>query len=350
VIRRRLRVSCGFAVVSSIEQNSAVEKVAIEVATWLSRSGGLGTFNVQFLEEHGGATDGSIWLSDLNPRPGTSSVSALASGSNLVAHLIGERVSKPQCGLVVRNLQDHFYPDLLKCAKGIVLDLDETVICQKSWMAAKSDIVSSKLNERFGAKIASRFNDVVMSLIDEGPWDRMLDFVVSRADLQPSMIDYILAEWRSAQPKSVAVHPDAAALITALKACGIPLALVTDNPVESQKQKLAVLPKGLYPDVVTYTAGLQAPKPSPIGFIDAAARLGLSPSDLIMVGDSPWRDASGSLAAGYRACVLVQRKGSMTNANSALFLKQKPDISSKVIWLENLFGLQTFFCGMDSRS
>lgn len=349
LVRRRIRVSGGFAVVTSVEQMPAVENAARNVTDWLARSGGLGLFNVQFLEEHGGEHDGKLWLSDLNPRPGTSSVSAQLAGTNLVAHLLGQRSNLPQPGLVVRSLQDRFYPDRFTGVNGVVFDLDETIICQKSWMIAKAGIVLADLQRRLGAEAVTALSSALLPLIDEGPWDRMLDLAVARAGLPQIFVADLITAWRAARPDTATVHPDAAALITALKERGIPFAIVTDNPTSSQEQKLAALPSDLSPDAVIYTDKLKAPKPSPVGFTEAAGDLGLQPATLLMIGDSPWRDAEGALAAGYNACVLVQRRGSMTNAQSALYERHRPDQAKRVIWLDSLFGLIHLICAESPR-
>ena len=53
--------------------------------------------------------------------------------------------------------------------------------------------------------------------------------------------------------------------------------------------------------------------PTAVAFAAMAAALGLPPSALAMVGDNPYRDGLGALAAGYGAAYVVGRPGAFFN-------------------------------------
>lgn len=340
VCRRRLRASGGFAVISEVTASAAVEKLAKQAAAWLARAGGHGLFNVQFLQE----ADGSIWLSDVNPRAGTSSGAALLAGVNLVEFLLGDApnsLQAPQPGLAVRTLQDRFLAQLPSAVEGVVFDLDETLICQKSWMHGKLAAVLAALESRLAPAQVERFHAEALRLIDEGPWPQLIDLALSRSSLPAHLAPPLIELWRQAAPSALELHQDAWALARALQQRGIKLALLSDNPAASQRQKIALLPADVHFQSIVLTDELSAPKPDPRGFLAAAEGLGLVPERVLMVGDSPWRDALGALAAGYAATVLVQRRGSMSNPMRELFESLHGEIARQhVVWTESLFGIE----------
>lgn len=335
VCRRRLRASGGFAVISEMVHDAAVAGLARDTATWLLSVGACGLFNIQFLQ----GPDGTLWLNDVNPRPGTSSVCALSAGANLVEFLIsGAEVSAPVPGLVVRTLKERFLPRLNGRIEGVVFDLDETLICQKSWMRAKLGCVLAKLQESLEPAVLARFRLEALRIVDEGPWSQLIDLALARAGLGADHARGVIELWRRAEPATVVVHQDAFALMRAVKARDIPVALLSDNPAASQRQKIARLPEGMTFDAVVLTDALSAPKPDARGFVEVTERLHLGPEKLLMVGDSPWRDALGALRAGYAGAVIVKRDGGMSNPLRELFEQEFPDSKGRTAWLDSLYG------------
>lgn len=333
VPRERLRVSGGFAVVSRIDAGAPVLKVARRTAHWLAERGACGIVNLQILVEPSGAQ----WVNDVNLRPGTSSGAALAAGVNLAAFMLGrlDRASKPASGLFVRTLQDRFVArPFERRIAGVALDLDDCLIDQKAWMDEKLALVLEEWPSFADAGARDAFEDAARRLIDEGPWDRLLDFAAERSGIDRALVPTLIARWRAAQPRKVAVYPDASALLHALRNAGIRLALVTDNPAASQRQKLACLPSDSTFDAVVLTAELGAAKPDPRGYLAAARQLGLEPSEMIAVGDSPWRDGLGAVAAGFAGAVIAPRRGGMGNATRARFARAHPTAS--IHWVDDL--------------
>lgn len=331
--RLRLRASGGYSVISEVvETSGGPEYEAMAAARWLAEQGGLGLFNIQFLEE-----DNRYNLTDINPRPGTSSVSALAAGSNLVQFLLNGGRERSCGGYVIRTLKDTFIAKNLSGALGVVFDLDETVIDQKIWMRAKLDILLESHSELLGDLL--RMRTIALQIIDEGPWDRLIDVATERAGLPREVTQLLIPAWRSAWPSTIRVHSDSGGLASDLKNRCIPFAILTDNPVTSQRQKIERLPAIWHDAPVVYTDEIKAPKPSPEGFKLAADALDLPPQSLLYIGDSPWRDAVGALRAGYRGAVIVQRAGSMHNSSKQLFLENFPEFRSKISWVPSLSGL-----------
>lgn len=336
VCRRRLRTSGGFAVLSDVAESPRVENLARRTASWLIEMGGCGLFNIQILEE----PDGSLWLSDLNPRPGTSSTCTLSVGINLVEFLLTSKLvrNNSRHGIVIRTLSEHFLPKLARQINGVVFDLDETLICQKSWMQAKLEKMLIEFPEPVEPTQLICFRLEASRIIDEGPWHQLIDIALERSGLPSSLSEKLIYLWRTISPENIVIHQDALAFIRALQTRNIPIALLSDNPAASQYQKITLLPCDIHFKSIILTDTLSAPKPDPKGFLVAAESLSLSPKNLLMIGDSPWRDGVGALRAGYASALIIQRCGSMTNSLRSLFEQEYPDVADRISWIDSLFG------------
>lgn len=337
VCRRRVRASGGFAVISNIFHSTPVEDLASLTASWLGMQGGYGIFNIQILEED----NGSLWLNDLNPRPGTSSISALVSGVNLVQFLLdGKSNSKAHPGLVIRTLNERFLPRPTGTISAVVFDLDETLICQKSWMRAKFEKVTKEFSCFIEPELWDLFQKEAARIIDEGPWDQLINVALARSGLSTSFSKELIDLWRVAHPEEIVIHQDCLSLIESLQAQHVPIALLSDNPAASQWQKIARLPDHIAFSTIVLTDVLSAPKPDCRGFLKVAEDLNMPPESLLMVGDSPWRDALGALRAGYAHALLVHRQGGMTNPLQNLFEKEYPHLKEKIGWTPSLYGAE----------
>ena len=334
VTRERLRVSGGFAVVSHVLAASPVHDVAQRTASWLAAQGTCGVVNVQILVEPSGAQ----WVNDINLRPGTSSGAALSAGVNLAAFMLGRAgdVSEPVNGLFVRTLQDFFVPVFERRIAGVALDLDDCLIDQKAWMDEKLSLVLNDWAAFAAPSLRTPFEAAARQVIDEGPWDRLLDVAALRSGLDKALVPVLIKRWREAHPETVVAYPDASALVRTLHNAGIRLALVTDNPAASQRQKLARLPFLSLLEIVVLTDELGAAEPSSEGYRAAAQGLGLDAREMIAIGDSPWRDALGALAAGFAGAIVAPRRGGMGNATRARFVRAHPASAAHVHWVDDL--------------
>lgn len=125
--------------------------------------------------------------------------------------------------------------------------------------------------------------DVVASLAAEEVHDAMLESLRFRA------------------------YPEAAGVLTRLRADGHPLVVVSNWDVSLHD---VLQTTGLAPllDAVVVSAQEGVGKPDPRIFARALQVAGVDAADAVHVGDSPDADVAGALAAGIRA-VLVDREG-----------------------------------------
>ena len=329
-LRRRVRTSVGFAVISdSVDDPQALAVVRV-LGEWLAARQGCGLFNVQLLR----TPDGQRWLSDVNPRHGTSSGHALAEGNNLVGFLLGvsARAEPTRAVRTLRPLRQEVIPQLPPI-RGVVFDLDDTLLDHKQWMLARMTLAAAALADEV-PPAALRVQTYIA--LEEGEHARLIDVVAAglgREDLR----DRLLAAYRAAVPAQAPLFPEVRDVLRTLRAQGLRLGLLTDNPPASQRAKLAAAP-GLAEafDALVFTREHGAEKPARGPFEAAAAALRLPPEQLLMVGDNPARDALGAITAGYASCLLVCRPGARFQVHAGLLARCAPDVAPRTWTADDL--------------
>jgi HAD superfamily hydrolase (TIGR01549 family) len=338
-LRKRVRVSGGFAVISDSVSDGRVEAIAAEVARWMGRQGGRGLFNLQILR----LDDDTFYVSDINPRHGTSSCHAAAEGNNLVGFLAGEPAAASRTPVrTVRSLQQKSMPlPGSRRWKGVVFDLDDTLIDHKRWMMDKMRAAAPALSQLVSPEALLR---ETYAIVEEGHHDRLIDLLAERLALS-AFHDRLLEAYRAGAPEKAWLFPEVIDVLTSLRATGYRLGLLTDNPPASQRAKLATLPElhGLF-DAVVFTREQGAEKPHAGGFLAVAEALQLAPDTLLMVGDNVARDAIGAVNARFDACLLLSRPGGRHQVNNELLRQFYPQVEARVWTCADLRAL-TVVCG-----
>lgn len=109
-------------------------------------------------------------------------------------------------------------------------------------------------------------------------------------------------EWRTPR-----LHPDARGFLGAVRAAGLPVAVVSD--ADAADARSALERHGLVPDVVVTSEDARAYKPRPEPFEAALRALGVGPADAVHVGDSLVCDVGGPGALGIVAVHLTRDGG-----------------------------------------
>jgi len=291
-----------------------IAHLAGNVAQALAAHGALGVLNFQILRFRG-----QSWVSDLNPRVGTSMPLSLAAGRNPVAFLLGqddEPSGQQRLVRTFRALHERAVPALgLNSVRGVVFDLDETLFDQKDWIGRKLQQVwvahQNELPQR------DRFLQQMHWLLEEGHRADLIDAYRDVAGIAPELGKRLIETYRAAIPTGCRLYDNATPVLYELRRRGYRLGLLTDNPAASQRMKLQVA--GLAPafDSVVFTAELAARKPDARCFSAVAETLGLDLGELVMVGDNLYRDALGSLDAGFAQSFLVRQPGAMFDFGSS---------------------------------
>lgn len=316
VVRKRERVSGGFSVIMKhVEEYENVEifDLISKLLPLIQAEGGLGLFNVQILQ-----VGEKLYVSDINPRMGTSAVVGQYVGNNLCAHLL-EKSMKRCYGRsnqirVIRTLEEKIVPQLsLTHVKGIVFDLDDTLIDHKNWIKHKLIQTADAFKNEIADK--NQFIDYAYLLVDEGKSFILFDEICryfKMEDVKVSMIDF----YRNYVPTTISVYNDVADSLKYISE-KYTLAILTDNPVKGQQQKISVFPFSHFFNEVIYTNEFGAEKPASKAFLKACKKMNLSPDNTVMVGDNFHRDIKGALNAGFAFAFQIKRRDTLFNTSSA---------------------------------
>lgn len=307
VVRRRTRTSGGFAVISKSMRDPKLDALFTELANLLAQSGGLGCFNAQVIAPQDHQTD--PFISDINPRLGTSATHALAEGINLPAFFMAdthdEKTAIPRPPIKnVRLLQDLPLPYLAHRPRGLVLDLDGTLVDHKHWLFAKMErLYAACFRDHIDE---NTYRLVVAQLIDERDWPRLIDRTLELLALPSSLRNEVIEAYRSIEVDTP-LFDDVEPALTALSNEDIQLAILTDNPPATQRSKLAHAPGLSTVKHVVFAREHGGEKPDSAAFQAVAKKLRLRHEELFMVGDNWFRDGVGAIRAGYAHALIIQR-------------------------------------------
>ncbi len=341
VVRERVRTSGGFCVVAAGRDGGEVEEYARRVAAELARTGGRGLFNLQFL-----LTSEGPLASDLNLRFGTSGVFPLGVGANFMQFLLDSATgrspaARPATGRGVRMyrpLVERFLPDDSLALDGLVFDLDDTLLDQKAWIVGKLELLWQAMADELPP--LEIFRRAGWEAIENGEQAVTLDSMISRLGLSTELRERMIDTYRAAAPKSAPLYADVRGALAALRARGLKLALVTDNPPESQRQKLEAAGITSALDCVVFTREMGAEKPDPAGVRHAAEILAIPPARLGLVGDHPLRDGEAALAADLGRFFWIERPGSFASVSPTLVRDLRPELWAVTVRIRDLRELQ----------
>lgn len=338
--RRRIRSLGGFAILCEAGAPPHVCDAAYRTIERLIPLGACGPMNLQLLQ-----TGDECWISDLNPRAGTSMPLSVVAGTNPLAFLLkGEGNEANRSGRhgfrarTLRYLEERIIPDMrLNDVRGVVFDLDDTLLDQKAWMVSKLELTWSEEKSILPAREA--FLSLALQIIEEGNRAHLFDALCLQLGMDDAGRLKLIKAYRNARPQDRPLYSDVLVTLHRLRQLGYRIAILTDNPPASQRLKLEVC--GLMPliDTLVLAAELGKQKPDPEVFAECARLLDLPPEQLVMVGDNLYRDIQGAQAAGYRHTFQVQRPGAFFNFSPDLVARVRSTAagSTTVAALNELF-------------
>jgi putative hydrolase of the HAD superfamily len=144
---------------------------------------------------------------------------------------------------------------------------------------------------------------------ERGWWKRLLERMCEHLGVPPPS-PFAAAELfhRFASGDAYEVYPEVPGVLTALRAEGVRLGVVSnwDGRLPKVLEELGLAP---FLDSVTWSAKVGAEKPDPRIFLHALGELGVDPADALHVGDGRLEDVEGAVAVGMRALHLTRNTG-----------------------------------------
>jgi HAD superfamily hydrolase (TIGR01509 family) len=219
---------------------------------------------------------------------------------------------------MVRYLEELFVQDeRLNRIRGVVLDLDDTLINQKRWILDKLRGVHAKFRRKLPA--LGIFLPKAVRILEEGNRSTLVDALCESFCLGPELRDQLVEAYRAFCPTNGHVFVDVPPVLSELKRRGYKLAILTNNPPKSQRQKIVASGLEDFFDAIVYARELGAEKPDKRSFRHVAGRLKLPPNTLVMVGDHLYTDIVAALQSGYRHGFFLTRPGGFLNFDLGVF-------------------------------
>ncbi len=308
LIRERIQTSGGFAIYGRKVNNHAVKKVASSFIDSINKMHSVGLWNIQLFE-----TDGGVLLSDINPRIGTSSPLSIKMGVNIVEHLLKsgfeDRIDPTeydshrvqQSRTVIRTLKEmDITPYDSRKIDTLIFDLDDTLIQHKLWLFWKLELFLKHLDQH--TKMSDEWK---WQIVEEANPAYLVDEVFKHINPPSSDRTPYYNLWRKLKPKGNPLFPGVKGILTELRSRNYKLGLLTDNPPETQLQKIeAGNLEGLF-DHILFTRACGAEKPDLKGFHSILKSLESRPDQTIMIGDNLFRDIAGAKRANYSDAILL---------------------------------------------
>jgi HAD superfamily hydrolase (TIGR01549 family) len=318
VVRMRLKTVGGFAAITENVHEPIIEKIVDSFLRLITPLGARGILNMQVMRK-----GHDYYISDVNPRIGTSAVFGYEQGINLPLFFCSfekpeiyppELLSKNRDKKVkmVRYLEEFWIErnDSNK-VKAIVFDLDDTLINQKIWIFDKLEILWSEFRDTLPGK--EKFLSRAVQIVEEGNRSRIFDALSQEFRFSDGLKEKLIETYRQLQPQNCPLFPDVLPTLARLRECGFQLALLTDNPPETQKQKIETCNLEKLFDTIVYSRDINLEKPDTAVFKEVSRRLNVSEQYLVMVGDNLYKDVIGSLDSGYRTAYWLSREGTFFN-------------------------------------
>ncbi|WP_051881417.1 HAD family hydrolase [Parvularcula oceani] len=189
-----------------------------------------------------------------------------------------------------------------------VFDLDDTLYKERDYVASCFAFVGAAMAGRGHEGVAARLH----ALFAEGRPDPIAD-ACAPLGLTPEEVRALVLEMRGHFP-DIALRPDAAALLGALRERGLPYSIVTNGRGETQRRKIGALGLGDAASV-SISGETGHAKPDPRAYEAAAAAH--EGCRLVYVGDNPQKDFLAPNAMGWTT-VMLRCDGSHIHAQAAV--------------------------------
>lgn len=225
--------------------------------------------------------------------------------------------------------------------RAVLFDVDGTLYSQPRLRAlVAGDLLAQALRAPFAtaraARILRAFRRTREELRHLGQSEQRLESLQYVAAARMLGIDAmavqaVVDEWILRRPLRrlpQAIRPGLLSALGVLTARAIRLGALSDYPVADKLRALGV--EGHFSvSLCTTDASINAFKPHPIGFWRACELWGLTPQEVLYVGDRPEIDAVGAAAAGLHCAIIGGRRDADGQGNASI-LRQFGDLPALV--------------------
>jgi putative hydrolase of the HAD superfamily len=223
-----------------------------------------------------------------------------------------------------------------------VFDLDDTLYLERDYVRSGFEHVGRYADENLGTR---DFAGRAWQLFSRGVRNSIFNGVLEEQNVacEPQTIANLVSLYRGHTPR-IQLLPDALRCLNTLRG-DVPLVLITDGPIESQRNKIAALQleQWFIWVIVTEELGKDYRKPSVLAFRLVQEKDEFKDRHFCYVADNPAKDFAGPRKLGWRT-IRVRREDGLhsaveTDADNAADvevseLREVPDILQRTSELE----------------
>ena len=190
----------------------------------------------------------------------------------------------------------------------VVFDIDDTLYLERDYIRSGFVAVSRWLSAQ--RKVIGFF-ELAWKMFEIGwrgnVFDRTLECLQVPYDRE--LIRQLVKVYRNHRPEIVMLE-DASALLVRLHGY-LPLAVVSDGPMLSQRAKVEALELRTWVDPILFTdeLGLDAAKPCPRAFLAVEKIVGVRGARCVYIADNPKKDFRGPKVLGWRTIRIRRAAG-----------------------------------------
>jgi putative hydrolase of the HAD superfamily len=186
---------------------------------------------------------------------------------------------------------------------GVAFDLDDTLYLERDYVRSGFRAVAEDAAAGTAVAAEDAFGFLWAQFLAGARGTTFDDLLVHYPELaaRRSVAD-LVARYREHAP-TIDYLPGAEALLGELRTLGVPLAVISDGPLVSQRAKAEALGVGRYanPVILTDLWGAAFWKPHARAFEAVGEAFALPPERLVYVGDNPLKDFHAPRALGWRS-------------------------------------------------
>jgi len=192
----------------------------------------------------------------------------------------------------------------------VVFDIDDTLYLERDYVRSGFHAVGEHLQRTHGV---DGFSRRAWELFESGHRGSTFDVVLAELGLPEALVPGLVRVYREHEP-DIELLPDAREALGTLSRY-VHLAVISDGPEQSQREKAKALGLERWCDPIVLTAryGREFGKPHPRAFEEVEGSVRLAGASCAYIADNPSKDFIAPKALGWR-CLRVRRPGGLHHA------------------------------------
>ena len=337
IVRQRIMTSLGFATVMKVVfPNKEVSLLINSLRNTFSKPAFVGIYNLQIILDK---SSGELFISDVNPRIGTSAIASLFLDTNLLDNLFGCQISKvtnetcqskkaTQELKIVRFLSEKKIPLKKNKIRNIIIDLDNTIVNTLKFTFERCSLLYDHIQSKINIPKITFLMDCI-NIIINGQIQNLIDIISTKHNLDKK--EHLTIYRKNLPP--VEVFDDAIKFLTTMKKKEKKIILLTiGSNSETHHHKLKNL-KNFF-DQILIVKEKYDPYTNFNSFKEVLINYNLNPEETISIGDNFFSDIYPSWLAKYKMIFYIIRKNSYLPVfDSRLLFDRVPS---------NIYEIETF--------